>query len=75
MIMKSWSPELTFEEIDFSTTDFWVQIHNLPFGRMTPENARAIGNLVGRYKSRDGDTDELTLRKKISESEGGSSSE
>ena len=35
------------EDVDFSKTSFWVQIHNLPLGYLTPEVALEIGESLG----------------------------
>ena len=29
-ILKRWSPDITWQEVSFSTSTFWVQIHGLP---------------------------------------------
>lgn len=34
-------------EIDFSTTQLWVQIHGLPMKLMSNDNARLVGNRIG----------------------------
>uniref|UniRef100_A0A2N9GLU6 CCHC-type domain-containing protein n=1 Tax=Fagus sylvatica TaxID=28930 RepID=A0A2N9GLU6_FAGSY len=36
-------------EVDFSTTFFWVQAHNLPLEYLSKENAEIIGNGMGKY--------------------------
>ena len=36
-------------EVDFSTTFFWAQAHNLPLEYLTKENAEIIGNGMGKY--------------------------
>jgi hypothetical protein len=33
LLLKKYNPDLNFSEVDFSTTDFWVQIHDLPLNR------------------------------------------
>lgn len=40
-------------EMDFSTTDFWVQIHGLTPICMLKENAHTIGNLMGNVSETD----------------------
>lgn len=47
--LQPWPPTLTLQEINFSTTPFWIQIHNLPCNRMNAENVRKIGNYVGQF--------------------------
>ena len=36
-------------EVDFSTTSFWVQAHNLPMEYLSKENAKIIGNGMGKF--------------------------
>ncbi|KAF3449950.1 hypothetical protein FNV43_RR06029 [Rhamnella rubrinervis] len=51
MIMKEWSPDLQLKEIDFSTSIFQVQIHELPPKLFHLENAVKIEGLLGKvYK-------------------------
>lgn len=45
LYLKPWPFDSTLHEIDFSTTPFWLQIHNLPRNRMNKGNAQKIGNL------------------------------
>ena len=47
MILKRWSPELTWQEVEFSTSTLWVQIHGLPTLWRSEENLRRIGSKVG----------------------------
>ena len=47
MILKRWSPELTWQEVEFSTSTIWVQIHGLPTLWRSEENLRRIGSKVG----------------------------
>lgn len=44
-----WSPTVSIEEIDFSRTPFWVQIHNLPPNRVNIDNAVKLGNFIGGF--------------------------
>lgn len=41
-----WSPKSNIDELDFSQSPFWVQIHNLPLNRMNLDNAIKIGNVL-----------------------------
>ena len=55
LLVKPWSYDRHFvafkmmdgltlvQELDFSTTKFWVQIHNLPFAYLTRDVAINIG--------------------------------
>jgi hypothetical protein len=36
-------------EVDFSITSFWVQAHNLPMEYLSKENAKIIGNGMGKF--------------------------
>ncbi|XP_057985277.1 uncharacterized protein LOC131170226 [Hevea brasiliensis] len=45
LILKSWSPHLKIEKVDFSTCLFWVQVHGLSRNQMTRENALKIGKI------------------------------
>ena len=39
--------------INFSTTNFWVQAHNLPLEYILKENAIIIGNSMGKFMEAD----------------------
>ncbi|KAK9279425.1 hypothetical protein L1049_013104 [Liquidambar formosana] len=43
LVLKIWPPHMVLEEIDFSTSPFWVQIHGLPPDQQTHCNALKIG--------------------------------
>ena len=43
LILKKWSSELTWLEIDFSLSSFWVQVHSLPRLWKSEDNLKAIG--------------------------------
>ena len=36
------------QDIEFKTTTFWIQIHNLPFQLLTVEAAVSIGETIGK---------------------------
>jgi hypothetical protein len=42
LILKHWIPGIPPHDLDFSTTIFWIQVHNLPIDYMTTENAKLI---------------------------------
>lgn len=48
MILKPWLPSTPLEEIDFSNTELWVQVHNMPLDHLTEDNAKDIGLLFKR---------------------------
>ncbi|GLT84541.1 hypothetical protein SLE2022_027660 [Rubroshorea leprosula] len=56
LILKDWPSSQRFDEIDFSKTEFWVQVHGLPKAAMTVENAKRIGSLFPRLISWDEST-------------------
>nr|POE88510.1 hypothetical protein CFP56_66678 [Quercus suber] len=42
LILKKWSPEVTWQEVEFSSSTFWVQVHGLPALWNTKDNLRKI---------------------------------
>ncbi|KAL0001056.1 hypothetical protein SO802_014837 [Lithocarpus litseifolius] len=48
LILKKFRADLSFNEVDFSTTVFWVQVHGLPLNRQSKENIFKIGGFLGR---------------------------
>nr|POE72535.1 hypothetical protein CFP56_33852 [Quercus suber] len=48
LILKRFNSDLSISEVDFSTTEFWIQVHGLPLNRVSTENLLKIGSLVGR---------------------------
>lgn len=47
MVVKKWSPSTPLTEIDFSNTEFWIQVHDLASICMLKENAYTLGSLLG----------------------------
>jgi hypothetical protein len=47
LVLKPWTPEVTFDEVELSTCPFWVQVHGLPLQNMTARNAISIGKSHG----------------------------
>ena len=47
MILKRFSPEHSTTEEDFSTSEFWIQVHGLPLDRQSNENLLKIGSTAG----------------------------
>ncbi|KAH7529009.1 hypothetical protein FEM48_Zijuj05G0138200 [Ziziphus jujuba var. spinosa] len=45
LIMKEWKLKLTFDDLNFNLSTFWVQIHGLPLQFLTKENAMKIEGL------------------------------
>ena len=47
LVLKKWNPSLTWQEIPFTTSAFWVQVHGLPELWRSPNNLRLISGKVG----------------------------
>ncbi|KAJ1392784.1 Ribonuclease H-like superfamily [Sesbania bispinosa] len=45
--IQPWAPEISLEELSFSLSPFWIQIHGLPIDMMTVSNAAKIGSRMG----------------------------
>lgn len=45
--LQEWKHDGAVLEIDFSWVPFWVQLHGLPLGLMTEENASKIAAQIG----------------------------
>nr|POE50547.1 hypothetical protein CFP56_00011 [Quercus suber] len=48
LILKCFNSNLSIAEVDFSTTEFWIQVHGLPLNQVSTENLLKIGSLVSR---------------------------
>ena len=46
--LKVWNPELNWNEVDFSVSTFWIQVHGLPSLWQNKSNLLRIGNKVGK---------------------------
>jgi hypothetical protein len=44
---KKYNPGCSLSEIDFSISDFWVQIHGLPLDRQNEVNLKRLGGILG----------------------------
>ena len=53
LILKQWNPLLTWQEMEFNTSCFWVQVHGLPAFWQCKENLTKIGNLLGETREVD----------------------
>jgi hypothetical protein len=49
LILKHWPLGLALSQIDFNTTQLWVQAHGLPLEFMTKKNATIIGGIIGKF--------------------------
>ncbi|KAF3945570.1 hypothetical protein CMV_028069, partial [Castanea mollissima] len=48
LILKRFSLDISASEVDFSTTEFWIQVHGLPLNQRSEENLLKIGSTAGR---------------------------
>ena len=48
LILKKYEPDWSFNEVDFTETDLWVQVHELPVNRQNEVNLRRIGRILGK---------------------------
>jgi hypothetical protein len=48
LVLKTWPPKLTWQEVTFTSSTFWVQIHGLPRLWLHSDNLLSIRQLVGR---------------------------
>lgn len=48
LVLKRFSPDISVSEVDFSFTEFWIQIHGFPLNRRSKENVLKIGSMAGR---------------------------
>ncbi|CAI9107648.1 OLC1v1007055C1 [Oldenlandia corymbosa var. corymbosa] len=49
LILSIWSPGKIPDELDLSSSPFWVQIHGLPVDYLTEETALKIGKILGKF--------------------------
>lgn len=47
LILKQWSSDLTWQEVEFSSSALWIQIHGLPSLWRMEENIKKIGSKAG----------------------------
>lgn len=47
VLLRRWPPHITFVELHFDSSDFWVQVHHLPLDRLTEDNLHVISKLIG----------------------------
>ena len=53
LILKVWNLELTWQEVDFSSSTFWIQVHGLPFLWQNKPSILKIGQHVGKVSEVD----------------------
>lgn len=64
LILREWPPDAMLNELDFSTIQFWEQIHGLLREKMTLENATHFGSCMGTTIEVDGSMDPLEMYSK-----------
>lgn len=47
MVLRKWDSSKALEEIDFSFTPFWVQVHGLLLGLLNVKSGEKIAPLLG----------------------------
>jgi hypothetical protein len=53
LVLKTWEPNLSWQEVDFTTSTFWVQVHGLPPIWQNKENIESIGAAAGKVLEMD----------------------
>lgn len=56
LVLAKVQPDTPPLAMALDTTDFWVQVHDLPLGFFSEKAVRAIGNFIGEFLSIDEDT-------------------
>lgn len=62
LVLKPWEANKAPQEIDFSTTDLWLQAHNLPLEYCTEENAKAISCLFHKFLEFDNEGHQRSIK-------------
>lgn len=44
LILKQWNPQISMQEVDYTHTPYWVQIHGMPLEFYSKENAIKAGS-------------------------------
>ncbi|KAK9278641.1 hypothetical protein L1049_028214 [Liquidambar formosana] len=70
LVLKAWSPSLVLEEIDFTYSPFWLQIHGLPPDHKTVRNVEKIGAVLGKVILVDFTSKEVLLWQNFLKSQG-----
>jgi hypothetical protein len=53
VILKKYKPEWSFNKVDFSVSDFWVQIYGLPLNSQNLTNLKKVGGFLGKVVEED----------------------
>ncbi|KAL0008203.1 hypothetical protein SO802_009705 [Lithocarpus litseifolius] len=48
LVLKIWNPDITWQEVDFTTSAFWAQVHGLPTLWRIEDNLKKIGAQIGK---------------------------
>ncbi|KAK9278902.1 hypothetical protein L1049_028483 [Liquidambar formosana] len=56
LVLKVWPPSLVLDEIIFTLSSFWVQVHGLPPNRRSHDNLLKIGAIIGKLIVSDSST-------------------
>lgn len=65
IVIQQWQADKSYEEVDFSCMEFWVQAHNLPLDRISLQNAKVIGNYVGQFQFMDKTQNTIAKQRKF----------
>ncbi|KAJ4848025.1 hypothetical protein Tsubulata_009359 [Turnera subulata] len=57
LVLREWPPNLLFEELDFTTSSFWVHVWGMPLNLQTKANALEIGKVFKEVLEVDFGTD------------------
>ena len=53
VILKKYDPDLSFNEVDFSFSDYWIQILGLPLNRQHDSSLQKIETIIGSFVETD----------------------
>ncbi len=53
VILKKYDPDLSFNEVDFSFSDYWIQIYGLPLNRQHDSSLQKIETIIGSFVETD----------------------
>lgn len=48
LILKQWCPQVAIQEVEYSYTPYWIQIHGMPLELFSKENAGRAGSRIGK---------------------------
>ncbi|KAI8563747.1 hypothetical protein RHMOL_Rhmol03G0132900 [Rhododendron molle] len=48
LVLTRWDHDKSVEELDFSSSPFWVQVHGLPLGQINKKNGSLIASMIGQ---------------------------